>query len=365
MGQFRGAVWLKIIFITLALVAIILLGISYYYVTQTAKLVAQTPAAAPANPDPKAVLPFEPVQATERMLFAQVIDAEPKDVFKERAILEGKPFKHLLKRAAAATSKQVREATDDRILFENLGDEADLHRGKAYTPGYGVIVEISKVELPPEYGFPSGWTVLPAIFLNTAREVYALRIISPPGSTLYEKLNMGIERDELPVLNLAGFFFKNYARKTSDEKEPPWVRPLLVCPEPDIADPSQEKNKPRSVFKELDEAGFSRLLPSLRIDAPGAEERLVIEILPGQPPVLRIDGVDSPYTDASKILTKAVDQLKSRLNAEQATDPSAVLWYKKGVLTDAELEKLSASFKAIGVNRVYTKENVLPSNAGK
>jgi hypothetical protein len=116
--------------------------------------------------------------------------------------------------------------------------------------------------------------VLPAVFINTAREVYALRILCPPGSDLYKKLKKGIDEDKLPVMNMAGLFFKNYARRTGDPKEPPWVRPLMVCPEP-VFPPNEE---PRQVMKEIAEAGYAHLLPSKRIEAPGAEERLVIDV---------------------------------------------------------------------------------------
>jgi len=273
----------------------------------------------------------------EQLLFAQIVDCEPNDVYRERAILEGQPFKWLLKKAALKTCAKLREETDDKLLFENLSDEPDLHRGAAYTPGRGVVLEISRAELGPEYDFPPGWTVLPAVFVNTAREIYALRFICGPNSTLFDRLKKGVNDDALPVINLSGIFLKNYARLTGDPKEKPWVRPLLICPEPEFP----ENVEPRHALHELEEAGFAHLLPSKRIDAPGAEERMVVPI-PGS---------------ATNELARSVSDLKKRLPADQVEHPSAVILVAPNMLKDASVQAVSNELKALGVSRVFIKQD--------
>src|SRR6187399_920953 len=94
----------------------------------------------------------EAEQTTQRLIYAQIVDQEKKDVFVERAVLEGKAFKHLLKKVSTMTNQDVRKAVDDRTILENLSDEADLHRGEAYAAGRGVIVEVAEAELTPDYG---------------------------------------------------------------------------------------------------------------------------------------------------------------------------------------------------------------------
>ena len=301
------------------------------------------------GPPPEIVTEAE--QSTPRLLFAQIVDDEPKDVFVERAILEGRPFKYLLKRAANKTCADLRAATDEKLLFEYLSDEPELHRGEAYTPGRGVVVEVSRVELDPAYGFPPGWTVLPAVYINTAKEIYALRFICPPESKLFERLKKGIDDDELPVINLAGLFFKNYARKTGDPKEKPWARPLLVCPEPEFT----ANVEPRHVLKELQEAGFGNLLPSQRIEAPGAEERLIVEVaLSKDNMALKTLGMSAPV-DATDFLKAAVATLKKRLPAEHAQHLSAVFLLRGGPLSDIRFQKAVAEIKAAGVERVFIR----------
>src|SRR5947207_2826910 len=79
----------------------------------------------------------EAEQTTQRLIYAQIADQEKKDVSVERAVLEGKPFKHLLKKVSTMTNQDVRKAVDDRTILENLSDEPDLHRGEAYAAGRG------------------------------------------------------------------------------------------------------------------------------------------------------------------------------------------------------------------------------------
>lgn len=317
-----------------------------YVGTAVARRVAEDRARQPLRPAPETESEVE--QSTPRLLFAQIVDDEPKDVFVERAILEGRPFKYLLKRAAAKIFAELRGATDEKLLFEYLSDEPDLHRGAAYTPGRGVVVEISRVELDPAYGFPAGWSVLPAVYVNTAKEIYALRFICPPGSKLYDRLKKGIDEDELPVINLAGLFIKNYARKTNDPKEKPWARPLLVCPEPEFP----ANVEPRHVLKELQEAGYGNLLPSQRIDAPGAEERLVVEVTLTKDDIALKAFGKSATGDVGAFLKEALERLKKRLPAEQAQHPSVVFLLSGGPASDIRFQKAVSEIKAAGVERV-------------
>jgi hypothetical protein len=295
-------------------------------------------------------------QSTPRLLYAQIVDDEPKDVFVERAILEGKPFKYLLKRAAAKTCAELIAATDEKLMFEYLSDEPGLHRGAAYTPGRGVVLEVSRVELDPSYGFPPGWSVLPAVYVNTAKEVYALRFICPPSSTLYDRLKKGITDDELPVINLSGLFFKNYARKTGNPKEPPWVRPLLVCPEPQFP----ANVEPRHVLKELDEAGFGNLLPSQRIDAPGAEERLVLDVTISKDAAVMKAFGSTESTDPKGFIPEAIERLKTRLPPDQALHPSIViLWHGTQPNITPTQKKILVPDRFSGVERVFFKYVVI------
>ncbi|HLX63091.1 MAG TPA: hypothetical protein VKX17_17610 [Planctomycetota bacterium] len=298
--------------------------------------------------------PLEEQQTTPRQLFAQIVDTEEKDAFSERAILEGRPYKYLLHLVSKKTNAELRKANNDRTTFENLLDEGDLHRGEAYAAGRGVIVEATEVELPPEYGFPKGWTVIPAVFINTAREVYALRVLCPPGSGLYKKIKKSLDDDQEPVMNLAGLFMKCYARKTGDPKEPPWVRPLLICTEPEFL----EKDEPRKVLKEIEEAGYAHLLPSQRIDAPGADERLVIDVaLEKDAAKIHAWGQTAGASaDVNTFVAQAVDRLKKRLPAEHVAKPSAVLMVKGGMPDDARVTKIVEALKAAGVTRVCVKQ---------
>ena len=125
--------------------------------------------------------------------------------------------------------------------------------------------------------------------MNTAHEIYALRILCPAGSKVFEKLDNGIKEDKLPVVNLAGVFYKNYARQPGDMKEQPWVKPLLVCPEVEFV----ASEEPREVLKELRETGNNKLLPSKRMEGPATDERLISSVKPANDGVIvRGWGVD-------------------------------------------------------------------------
>jgi hypothetical protein len=310
---------------------------------------APLPGASLKAPPPSDTLK-KPVSRDEadkrRLLYAQIVeDTDGKYV--ESAIIEGAPFKHFLKSLQDATHDQVRKLTNEQLTFDALHRQPGLYRGQVVTLARGVVLEVSQADLPPEYGLPHGYTVLPAVFVDAARDVYALRILCAPGSTLYEKLSTGIKNDALPVLRMSGYFMKLYARKTSDEKEPPWRRPLLVCPEPEFSQGAQ----PRKVWEELRDTHMDKLLPSLRIDAPGAEERMIVEVLPQG--AIRIDGREAGG-DLSKSMSDAVASFKKRLPEEQRPFPAAVILISPGASRN-KMDDIVAALRGAGVQRLAVK----------
>ncbi len=347
-------------FLMLALVAVALI----FYLDYTGYFGASplSVAEAAGEDDPES----EAEQSTARQIFAQIVDNEDKDTFAERAILERRPFKHLLKAVSKMTSEQIRKASNDRTLLENLSDEPDQHRGEAYFAGRGVILEVFEADLGPEYGFPKGWTVLRAIFVNTAHEVFAQRILCAPGSTLFKRLDAGIKADQLPVLMVSGLFFKNYALKSGDEKEI-WVKPLLICPEPETPSKPEE---PRQALKELQEAGYMHLLPSKRLEAPYAaqatQERLVIDVTLGKNGgELSAWGVSGKNVRVPEFLKTALDKLKARLPAEESKNAAVVLNVSGGELTHDTVALLVKELKTLGVLRVGLKKAAISVNSGK
>ncbi|MCY3023892.1 MAG: hypothetical protein NTW87_33350, partial [Planctomycetota bacterium] len=223
------------------------------------------PGAALRNP------PREPTADERRLLFAQIVEDAAPDAFEESAILEGAPYKFFLRSLVDVSHDQLRKGTNEETTFEKLLSQPGMYRGQVVTLPRGVVLEVSKAELPADYGLPPGYSVLVAVFVDAARDVYALRILCPPKSSLYEKLDKGIQEDAVPVARITGYFMKLYARQTADPKEPPWRKPLLICPEPEFSQVAE----PRKVWQELIDTNTARFLPSQRIEAVGAEERMV------------------------------------------------------------------------------------------
>ena len=350
----RQAFLMVKLFLLIGLVAI---GVFFYY-DHAGNLNSSKPAAGGVDFSADS----EAAQTTQRQIYAQIVDSDEKDQFAEHAILEGLPFKYLLKRTAKVTRAEVVKEVNDRTTFENLTDEPDLHRGEAYAPGRGVIIEVSIADLGPEYGLP-GYTVLPAIFVNTAHEIYALRILCAPGSKVFEKLDSGIKADKLPVVNLAGLFFKNYAKQPGDPKEQPWVKPLLVCPEIEFV----AGEEPREVMKELQDTGYARMLPTTRVFGFPTDERLVLDVALDKDGVkMRALGADAKGEDAAAFISDSVAKVRARLPAEQAAHAAAVVVLKAGVVTDPGLKPVLDALKAAGVTRVAVKLDVVkPNAAGK
>ena len=235
----------------------------------------------PDIPLPGANLPREsigvvPASDQRRLLFAQIVEDDDPRSYSESAIIEGKVFKSFLKALVGVSQDDVRKFTNDEIVFDRLMAQPGLYRGQVVTLARGIVMEVDKVPLPPEYGLP-GYSVLVGVFVDSARDVYAFRMLSPPDSKVYDKLRKGIDNDEHPVTRLTGYFMKLYARNTGDPKEPPWRRPLLICPDLEFS----KVAPPRHTTEDMARNHMDRFLPSERIDAPGAEERMVVEILPG------------------------------------------------------------------------------------
>lgn len=303
----------------------------------------------PSSPTPGAPLrqeQAEPELDERRLLFAQIVEDSEPDVFRESAILEGSPYKWLLRSLARVSHDQLRKSTSEELTFDNLMTQPGLYRGQVVTLPRGVVLEVSCADLPPEYGLPPGCTVLPAVFVDAARDVYALRILCPPRSKLFEKLDRGIRDDALPVLRITGCFMKLYARRTADPKEAPWRRPLLICPEPEFSQAAE----PRKVWDELRETKADRFLPSERLEAPGAEERLVLELLGGG---LRADGQHlRGETNAS--IAQAVRAFRTRLPPEQAGQPAAVVLIAPGA-DRSRADEVVAALRAAGVARIAIK----------
>ncbi|MFH0939752.1 MAG: hypothetical protein V1899_10825 [Planctomycetota bacterium] len=289
-----------------------------------------------------------------RLLFAQIVEDHDPNVFSESAILESQAFKYFLKRVSETTHDQLRKRTSDEATFDRLMSQPGLYRGQVVTLPRGVILEVTQAQATPSYNLPPGYTILPAVFIDSACDVYALRILCPPNSKLYEKLRKGIETDELPVARLSGYFMKLYARRTAKLDEPPWRRPLLICPEPEFS----QAIEPRHVWSDMVEAGVDKLLPSERLDAPGAEERLIVEVLPARAgsreAVIRI-GDSVAGSDIKTFLANAVVALRKRLPPDQAPYPSAVVLIAAKTSHSSSLNEALMALKAAGVSRLSVK----------
>lgn len=288
-----------------------------------------------------------------RRIFAQIVEDTDSKQHNECAILEGAPYKYFLRSLVNASHDAVRKQTNELLTFEKLLEQPGMYRGHVMTLARGVFLEVSQAQVPPEYGLPAGYTIVPAVFVDSARDVYAVRILCPPGSTLYEKLNKSLNDDALPVARLTGYFMKIYARRTADKDEPPWRRPLLICPEPEFS----QGVPPRHVRQELEESRFDKYLPSQRISAPGAEERMVVELTmtPGNKAgAIRIDGRDFADGDLKEAVAEAVKSFKARLPEDDAAHPAAVVLISAGA-PRKRLNEILSALKAAGVQRLAVK----------
>jgi hypothetical protein len=282
-----------------------------------------------------------------RQLFAQIVEDGDPDRFSESAVIEGAPFKYFLRSLLHVSHDAVRKFTDESALYENLLATPGLYRGRVVTLARGVVIEVSRAVLPPDYGMPPGTAVLPAIFIDASRDIYALRILSSADSDCFEKLEQGLLRDQLPVLRVSGYFMKNYARKTADENEPPWRKPLLVCPEPEFS----QAVPPRKVMEELRDTKTDRFLPSARIEAPGAEERMIVELLPGG--AANVDG-DAVRGALDAAIARGLAAFTARLPQDQRAHPAAVVMVAIGAGRERQDEAVAALQRA-GLKRLALK----------
>lgn len=282
-----------------------------------------------------------------RLLFAQIVEDLEPNVFNECAIIEGAPYKWFLRSLLGVSHDDLKEQTNEDITAEKLMAHPGLYRGQVVTLKRGVVLEVASAPLPPEYGLPPGYTVLPAVFVDSFRDVYALRILCPPKSKLYEKLRKGIEEDAFPVMRVSGYFMKLYARRTGDPNEPPWRKPLLICPEPALAIIVE----PRKVWDDLRESKADRFLGGQRIEAPGAEERMVVEVL--QSGAMRVDRKEVSG-ERKEFFAAAVAAFRKRLPPDQAASPAAVVLLGNGGERSA-VEEAVAALRAAGVKRIAVK----------
>ena len=294
----------------------------------------------------------KPAADVRRLVFAQIVEDIEPDKFAESAILEGKAYKYFLQCVARTNHDRLRKHTDEKITFEGLLAQPGLYRGQVVTLNRGVIVEAAEAKLPSEYRLPD-YTVLVGVFVDSARDVYGVRILCPPKSRLYEKLQKGIVDDAYPVCRMTGYFMKLYARRTGDPNEPPWRRPLLICPEPEFS----QLVEPRHVKQDMEDAKVDKLLPSERIQAVGAEERLVVEMQPGGRGLNaasiqveeRVAG-----RDLNAFIADEVAALRQRLPEEQAANPAAVILISKKAPRE-HLRDVVAALRAAGVKRLAIK----------
>jgi hypothetical protein len=284
----------------------------------------------------------------------------------ECGILEGQVYRYLVKRCAEIGEGHLKKLEEKDPLraptHERLLRQPNLFRGSAVVVRRAVVIEVAQAELTPEYGLP-GYTVLPALLVNSAHELYELRLVCPPGSRMYEKLSKGIEEGKNPVLRVSGYFMKNHAKRTNVPEEPPWRAPLLVCPEPAI----ERRAGTYNAYRDLVEAKMDKYLPSQPLPGPKADRRLVVELLPpdpgGQlgPPRLRVDGQEGT-PEQPGFLAQAVERLKSSLPADQAHAPSAVL-LRSASSTKEDVLAVLRQLADLGLRRLSVKdeaETLLP-----
>jgi hypothetical protein len=149
---------------------------------------------------------------------------------------------------------------------------------------------------------------------------------------------------------------KLYARQPDDSKEKPWRRPLLICPEPEFSQIAE----PRKFQRELEDSGNARLLPTHRIEVPAVEERLVIELLPGngntQATRIRADGRELSG-DLKTFIDQTAAAFKNRMPHDQADEPSATILIAAGA-SRADLDKIITALRAAHIRRLAVKSEL-------
>ena len=280
-----------------------------------------------------------------RTLYAQIID-DPRLVG-ECAVLEGRAFKHFLRRCATLDEGWLEERKDDALTVEQLKQEPARHRG-AVLSRHGVVIESSLAELTPEYGLP-GYSVIRGLFVTKLRELFEIRILCAPGRAgpLLKKFQDGHEAGKNPVARLSGFFFKCHAKNSSNPEDGAWREPLLITPEPSFPKMGWDAN----AREELEDGGYAKYLPSVTIDVPKAEERLVVTLHAGARMRLRTEGEEGSL-DATDLLKRAVERIKARLPQDQRAQASAVIVYFQESAQPAVVQVIEI-FKTLGLERVF------------
>lgn len=292
-----------------------------------------------------------------RLLMAQIVD-DPHDL-QASAALEGKAYKHLLKLCAANPDEtKLDDKKNEQATFENLLKHPHLFRGELAGVKNAVVMEVEQAKLPAEYGLP-GYTVLPAILAAGSPpyvQVYELRILCPPGSTLYAQLKKGIEEDKNPVMRVTGYFMKNHVKRTNRANEPPWQRPLLVCPEPTF----RRVNPTYPAMSELQHSDAWDLLPSVRVDAPRSEERMVVELVGRSSgsraqdarEFARVDGQLAALDDKA-FVAQRVQAFRARLPQDHL--PSAVV-LRSSAAPAGSISAMVEALAAAGIKKIYVKD---------
>lgn len=292
---------------------------------------------------------YGPLQ--RRMLFKQIVD--DSDAPDECAILEGAPYKYFLHRCAHTTAKKLRRKADGRADFKRLNRQPDLFRGHVVSR-LGVVVEVAEALPKPDYKL-EGYKILVAMFVARGGDLYELRMLVPADSTLARTLDDGFHAGRSPVLRVTGFFMKCHLRRTDVPEEPPWRRPLLVTPEPEFI------NRTVDAKYEMIDAKMYKYLPSHRVEAPGAEKRLVVEVERGpqeewgeqHPPRLIVDGfsVYDPY----KAIKRRAERLRLELPEKQRRHPAAVIVRRRYAPASGIVRAMDA-LNAAGIHRTAVKD---------
>ncbi len=288
-----------------------------------------------------------------RMLFLQVVDDEA--AIDECAILEGQTYKYLLKLCSHYKQDKLYKKRDQNASYEGLKYQPDKYRGHVVAIERSVVIEVFKSKpLPTEYGLP-GYAVLQALLVNKVRELYELRILVKVGSKDFEKLDQGIRDRKNPIVRVTGFFFKNHTKR--DAAGQVWREPLLVAPSPKFG-----HAPPYDAYKDLEEGGMEKRMPSVFIKAPRAEERLVIEVRPDEADKsgsvhLRIAGRVGSLNDKA-FLSSAIQAFKKKLPVQQAKEPSGVLVITKGA-SRTSVAQLFLKIREAGLHRIFLKDENL------
>ena len=113
------------------------------------------------------------------------------------------------------------------------------------------------------------------------------------------------------------------------------------------------------------ESGADKLLPSQRMDAPDAEERLVVEVTAKNASEFQIQaGGKTQGDDVNGFIADAVAAMKTRLPADQTAQPAAVVLVG-GKAPNAATETALTALRAAGVQRLAIKRETAVNVSAK